>query len=95
MAANDLKSRIATLTPRHRQVLRLISLGCSVAEIADILGLAHSTVDNHRSAIMQRLGVGKSVLLARIAIKHRISKVDDKLTASEKRKRGRGKDGWN
>ena len=37
MAANDLKSRIATLTPRHRQVLRLVSLGCSVAEIADIL----------------------------------------------------------
>lgn len=95
MPAKNMKDRVATLTPRHREVLRLISLGCTIPEIADILGLASSTADNHRAELMRRLDVGKSVLLVRIAIKHRISKVDDKLTASEKRKRDRGKDGWN
>ena len=95
MPAADMKARLASLTPRQREVLRLISLGCSVAEIADILGTATSTIDNHRTALMAKLGIGKSVLLTRIAIKYRVSKVDETLTLSEKRRRGRGKDGWN
>ena len=95
MPSADMKSLVATLTPRQREVLRLISLGCTVAEIADILGTATSTIDNHRTALMRHLGIGKSVLLTRIAIKYRVSKVDETLTLSEKRKRGRGKDGWN
>lgn len=54
-------------TPRrHRcEVLRLISLGCTVNEIADIVGLSPSIVGNRRSEIMRRLDVWKSVLLAR------------------------------
>ncbi len=95
MPAADLKTKVADLPPRLREILRLISLGCTVEEIAAILGLAPSTVDNHRTRLMHALGVDKSILLARIAIKYRVSGMDDTLTASEKRKRGRGKDGWN
>lgn len=95
MPIPSLKERLNNLTPRHREVLQLISLGCSVGEIAKILQLSPSTVDNHRSAIMRRLQVEKSTLLVRIAIKARISKVDDKLTLSEKRRRGKKQDGWN
>ncbi|MCA9234314.1 MAG: response regulator transcription factor [Planctomycetales bacterium] len=95
MPTDDLKQRVATLTPRHREVLRLISLGCSVNEIAAILKLSPSTVDNHRTALMQRLAVEKSTLLTRIAIKSRLSKIDDQLTLGEKRRRGRKRDGWN
>ena len=95
MPAAEMKARVASLTPRQREVLRLISLGCTVAEIADILGTATSTIDNHRTAVMRHLGIGKSVLLTRVAIKYRVSTVNETLSLSEKRKRGRGKDGWN
>ena len=86
-----MSQKVATLTPRHRQIVRLISLGCSVPEIAAILGLAEATVDNHRTAAMGRLGVEKATALTRIAIKHRISPLTDSLTATEKRKARRAK----
>lgn len=91
----DMKERVGTLTPRHREILRLISLGCTNAEIGSILGLAVPTVDNHRSELMRRLGVDKAQLLARVAIKFRVSSMKDQLTNSEKRKSGRRNDGWN
>ena len=83
------------LTPRQCEVVRLISLGCTTEEAADILGLAASTVDNHKSRAMMLLGTDKAALLTRLAIKYRISSLKDKLTASEKRKSGRRHDGWN
>lgn len=75
--------------------MRLVSLGCTDYEMAAILDLAESTVNNHRAAAMRTLGTDKSVLIARIAMKHRISRLDDKLTLAEKRKSGRKRDGWN
>lgn len=90
-----MKQRVAALTPRQRQIARLISLGCTIEEIAAILGLSPSTVDNHKSRLMKVLGTDKSVLIARIAVKHRVSPIDDKLTPAEKRRSGRKGDGWN
>ena len=86
-----MKDRVRDLTQRHREVVRLISLGCSREEMAKILGLAPSTIDAHRQAAMQTLGVGKSTLLTRLAIKHRISTLNDQLTRAEKRKLARKK----
>ncbi len=83
------------LSERERQVVRLISLGCTVEESAKILGLSPNTVDNHKSRAMARLGVDKTALLVRRAIKQRISPLNDRLTLSEKRKRGKKRDGWN
>ncbi|MCO6046591.1 LuxR C-terminal-related transcriptional regulator [Aeoliella sp. ICT_H6.2] len=85
---------IEELTNREREVVRLISLGCSNKEIARILGLAVSTVDTHRTNAMNKMGVRKVALLTRVAIKHRITKATDTLTLSEKRKARRKKDGW-
>lgn len=93
--AKSMKDRVAALTPRQREVVRLVSLGCIVEEIARILGLAVSTVDNHKAAAMRTLGTDKATLVTRIAIKHRISPLNDKLTRNEKRKSGRKNDGWN
>jgi DNA-binding NarL/FixJ family response regulator len=76
-------------------VVRLLSLGCTVKEAAAILGLSPSTVDNHKSAAMARLGTDKLALLTRLAIKQKISSMRDRLTASEQRKSGRRNDGWN
>ena len=83
------------LTERERQVVRLVSLGCSVKEAAAVLKLAPNTVDNHRSRAMAKLGTDKAALLTRIAIKNRISSLKDQLTPAEKRRSGRKNDGWN
>lgn len=83
------------LTNREAEVVRLVSLGCSVPEAAKILKLAVSTVDNHKSRAMAKLGTDKVALLTRVAIKRRISPLGDKLTPTEKRRSGRKHDGWN
>ena len=76
------------LTKRHREVIRLLSLGCTVNEAAKILKLSPSTVDNHKTAAMARLGTDKLALLTRLALKLRISSLKDKLTPLEKRRSG-------
>ncbi len=83
------------VTPREKQIVRLLSLGCSVNEAAKILKLAPSTVDNHRTRIMAKFGTDKTVLLTRLALKYRLTSMKDKLTLTEKRRSGRKNDGWN
>jgi DNA-binding CsgD family transcriptional regulator len=83
------------LTPRQSEIVRLVSLGCTSTEIAAILGVAVSTVDNHKAAAMKILGTDKASLVARLAIKHKFTTIDDKLTPTEKRRSGRKNDGWN
>lgn len=83
------------LTPREREVVRLLSLGCTVREAASVLKLASSTVDNHKAKAMAKLKTNKVALLTRIAIRERISKLNDKLSPNEKRRSGRKNDGWN
>jgi DNA-binding CsgD family transcriptional regulator len=95
MARPNMQKKIELLTPRQREILRLVSLGCDSGEIAEILDVAPSTVNNHRTNLMSTLGVNKAAVLTRLAIKYRISPIDDKLTAKEKRLSGRSGDGWN
>ena len=83
------------LTKREKEVVRLLSLGCTVKETAAVLKLSPSTADNHKTAAMAKLGTNKLALLTRVAIKRRISKLNDKLTLTEKRRSGRKQDGWN
>ena len=52
-------------------------------------------MDNHKTAAMARLGTDKLALLTRLAIKLRITKLNDKLTPREKRLSGRKNDGSN
>lgn len=83
------------LSTREREVIRLVSLGCTVKEAAAILKLAPHTVDNHKARAMSKLGTDKAALVTRIAIKLRITTLRDKLTLAEKRRSGRKQDGWN
>jgi len=91
----SMKDKVAALTPRPRQVVRLISLGCTIDEIAAILDVAPNTADNQRARAMRTLGTNKAALLTRIAIKYGISSINDRLTLVEKRRSGRKRDGWN
>jgi DNA-binding CsgD family transcriptional regulator len=83
------------LTPREEQILRLVSLGCSVKEIAGILDVAPSTADNHKARLMAKLGTDKAVLVTRLAIQYGVSPMSDRLTPAEQRASGRSHDGWN
>lgn len=62
----------AHLTPRQREVLRLITDGHRTKEIAAILKLSTRTVETHKYEMMQTLGVQTTVDLVRYAIEHRL-----------------------
>ena len=45
------------LTARERQILSLVSTGCTNREIGERLGVSLKTVDNHRTNLMRKLDV--------------------------------------
>jgi len=60
----------STLTSRQREVLQLVAEGRSVKEIASILQVSAKTVEFHKSALMDRLGIHTTAELTRYAIEH-------------------------
>ncbi len=62
-------SRLAALTPRELQILRMIGKGMSRTEIAKVIFRSPKTVDAHRSSIMEKLAIHDRVELARYAIR--------------------------
>lgn len=58
------------LSERERDVLRLIALGHTNAEIADQLYISIRTVESHRAHIQQKLGVSSRAELVRYALGH-------------------------
>ena len=51
----DLPARIARLTPREREVLKLMVRGLNNREIAAELGIAYTTVRSHAQAVIEKL----------------------------------------
>ena len=70
MAVHDLTedAYVRPLTERDLEILRLLSAGDSLSEIADKLGIAYKTVANTLSRIKEKLGVGQTSELIRIAV---------------------------
>jgi two-component system response regulator NreC len=58
------------LTPRELEVLRLIALGHTNAEIASTLSLSVRTVESHRAHIQQKLRRSTRAELVRYALDH-------------------------
>ena len=58
-----------TLSPRERQVLRLVALGHTSAEIAEQLSLSAKTVETYRYRGMEKLGLQTRATLVRFALK--------------------------
>ena len=56
------------LTPREREVLKLVAEGKSNKEISDLLFISIRTVENHRANIMNKLNIKKTADLIRFAI---------------------------
>jgi len=57
------------LTPREKQVLRLLATGRSTREAAAQLTISPKTVETHRVRIYQKLGCKSAVELTRIAVR--------------------------
>ena len=72
------------LTLVQRRVVRLVSLGCTNKQVAAILGVSSSTVDNHRTRAMRRWGVRTSAELTRKALLEGVTSSDDGLTRRER-----------
>ena len=57
-----------TLSPRQREVLRLIAEGRTTKQIAAELGISVKTVETHRAQLMERLNIRDVAGLVRYAI---------------------------
>jgi two-component system response regulator FixJ len=52
---HELLERFRNLTPREKEVLKLITKSNSNKEAAKILGISHRTIDVHRAHIMEKM----------------------------------------
>ena len=57
------------LTPRERQVLRLLAEGRTAREIAELLTISVKTVDRHKENMMEKLQVRNRIELVRYAVR--------------------------
>ncbi len=63
----EIRERLARLTPRERDVLREVVTGAQNKQIADRLGIALKTVKIHRGRVMSKMEAESVVELARLA----------------------------
>lgn len=57
----------ALLTDREREVLNFLAGGATIKELAQRLGLSTKTVENHRSRILEKLGVANTAAAINLA----------------------------
>ena len=67
--ASEGSGGLDALTPRERQVLRLLAAGVSTRETAARLTISPKTVETHRVRIYAKLGCKSAVELTRIAVR--------------------------
>lgn len=60
----------SSLSPREKEILRLLGEGCSTKEIAEKLVISPSTVHSHRSNLMTKLGLSNRRELIQYARQH-------------------------
>ncbi|HXF64222.1 MAG TPA: response regulator transcription factor [Caldilineaceae bacterium] len=77
-AAGAQEQQLAQLSEREREVLRLIALGYSNKEIAEMLFLSVKTVETYKARVMEKLGLTTRAALVRFALQHGL--LDDSKT---------------
>jgi len=60
------------LTDREREVFQLVVEGKTNPEIGEILFISAKTVDNHRTRLMEKLGLHSTAELVRYAARHKL-----------------------
>lgn len=67
-AKDQIRARIAALTPRERQVLDLVTQGKPNKVIAFELGASPRTVEIHRAHVMEKMGAASLAQLVRMTL---------------------------
>jgi two-component system response regulator FixJ len=67
-AHDQIRRSLATLTPREREVLQLLTQGKQNKVMAAELGLSQRTVEIHRAHVMEKLGAGSVAQLVRMVL---------------------------
>lgn len=80
-ALNDLNGRHETLTPRERQVFRMVVEGMSNRQIAESMELSQKTVEVHRAHVMSKMVAGSLAGLVRMAVALEVAAGEDPLEA--------------
>lgn len=70
------ESPLEALTGRQREVLQMIAEGKSTKEIAFAMGVSIKTIETHRAALMDRLGIHDVAGLALFAVRHGLVEMD-------------------
>ena len=65
---HEAAERMASLTPRQRQIVDMVLAGVPSKNIAADLGISQRTVENHRASIMKKTGAKSMPALARLAV---------------------------
>lgn len=84
MLVEDYQARLGTdtadgdaeLSEREREVIKLIALGYTSSEAAEVLALSPKSVETYRTRIMQKLGVHSRIGLVQYALLHDFLKED-------------------
>lgn len=93
------QKRIATLTRREREVLRVLCQGVGNPAIADELEISRNTVKHHLASIMLKLDVNDRLALILFAWKHQlcpwpkelVQQVRERQRQRSRHKKGAGK----
>ena len=71
---HGLGAEMPKLTKRQEEILGLITQGMSSKQIAQHLRLTRNTVESHRKAIKQKLGIRSTAELTKYAIRRAITR---------------------
>jgi FixJ family two-component response regulator len=63
-----IRARIATLTPREKEVLDLLTVGKANKMMAQDLGLSQRTIEIHRAHVMEKMGARSVAQLVRMVM---------------------------
>jgi DNA-binding NarL/FixJ family response regulator len=63
---------IERLSPREREIMRLIARGLTNRDIADVLAIAEGTVKNHVSHLLTKVGAPDRTRAVLICLQHRL-----------------------
>lgn len=74
--ARNHDTQYGRLTAREQEIMRLLAEGFKAREIGEMLCISPKTVENHRTNIMQKLGLHSTIELVRYAAKIGLIDVD-------------------
>lgn len=60
------------LTPREKEILRLVVEGKTAKQIADILFISTRTVENNKNALLKKFNMHRTVDLVKYAVEHKL-----------------------